>query len=75
MDKITQRTVFEVDGEQFDTMEEAQKHVADGEKLALLQTMLYGLSDLSLSDAETAANCVMARWLDIKDIMEGAQTE
>lgn len=70
MTEITQRTVWEVDGQQFDTENAAKAHVRRQVAVSELAELLFRKSNLARCEAADAAAAIDALWMEISIIMD-----
>lgn len=70
MTEITQRTVWEVDGQQFDTEAAAQAHVCHNVCIAGVAAFLFGYTNLQRNDSDDAAALIVEHWDTLRAIME-----
>lgn len=70
MNEITTRTVWEVDGRQFDSEAEATAHVATKRATEQLAEMIFANSNFSRGDSADVAEAIVANWTAIKAIMK-----
>lgn len=70
MKEIKQRTVWEVDGQQFDTENAAKAHVRRQVAVGELAELLFRKSNLARCEAADAAAAIVALWVEISIIMD-----
>lgn len=70
MDEITQHTVWEVDGQQFDTEDAARAHVRNAARVAAVADFLFGHTDLLSDESNATAASIVEHWDTLRAIME-----
>lgn len=75
MTEIAQRTVWEVDGRQFDTEAAAQAHVRRGGHIAAVADFLFGYTNLQRDDSDDTAAALVDHWSTLRAIMENSRDD
>lgn len=70
MNEIIQKLVYEVDGQQFDTLVSAQEFASARVRQRRLQALISAVSYLGASEVRTSIKCIIDNWEGIKKIME-----